>query len=410
MPSDDLPPATIKLESSLGGQAKQVLEAPSDDPCDKADAGKKRAIFEALQAHDEELRALPGSLKPQPQPSASPGATPSPTPSPAPTPTPAPTQSPGPPPALPLSVGPAIFFREAAPAAEDEWTERDLPSWSELYDRMLALRDSPAGLEWFDLNEKARSVLSQDVSRLIHKRNMRIRRSQLRDLVELHERLEACLQSAVCRDSGPLDELPPRLAAILNESPIYAKLVERIKNAGSADDAARDLAALTAWVGRDRRSLTFVKQPFVRRSATREITVTLDAGDFGEKKARDALSRLFLETWKSPDRRLKLEWKGEAQEIDGPTPFRILLSWAMGSPSYVDYAKREMNLVHGARTWSVQHELGHTLGLPDSYFVTWNSESCRYRVESNPGDLMSAPGPGGRVLDSTWELLFQVYK
>jgi|GEM_PF-1834335 len=424
VPTEDLPPTVVTLSSTLNGQVEQVLNAASDDSCDPADAPLKKEIFLALEEKSEALRGvltLPPAppTVPSPTPSETPSPTPSvgpspvaapvaePSPSPEPSSEPSPTTAPSPRP-VPMRVGPALFFRELAPASSEGWSERILPSWAELHALYLAIKDQEVGQDWYDLNEQARSVLAQDMARLIRKRNMTLKRSQIADLVDLHERLSACLASTICRRADLINELPFRLKLLLSVSPNYSKLAQRIEKAPSPETLASDLAALTEWVGRDRRAVTFVRQSNVRLVSHSELAVTLDAGDFADAKAREALTNIFQERWRSPFRKLRVEWAGS--EPESANPFRLVVSWALGNPSFVDYARHEMILVHGARTWTLQHELGHALGLPDSYFVTWNPTTCRYKIESNGGDLMSAPGASGRVLDATWKTLFDAYR
>jgi hypothetical protein len=141
----------------------------------------------------------------------------------------------------------------------------------------------------------------------------------------------------------------------------------------------------------------FRPNPDVRRTGARELTVTIDSGDF--RPHEDTLRKILEAEWQGQGWKVRVRWAQGAYRM---------LAHSDSSRSFVNHRKRTMEIANLAWTKTVAHELGHILGFDDHYYNVWNGRNCYYTQESRLADIMSNSEKGG-LTARHWEILDRAY-
>ncbi|MGZ3708127.1 MAG: hypothetical protein ACXWPM_04790, partial [Bdellovibrionota bacterium] len=297
-----------------------------------------------------------------------------------------------------VALGPAFVRKplEFKPG-KGLWSEYET-GWEDLYSYYQKIKDQTDMKYWFALDSEVRFHLSDEQSRLIDLADMFLDKDSQKPLEKLLADLKVCISDSTCGDP----KFGYESSDYFYRNPLYSEFRD---NWTKADKFARKrtlIEKLGKWVESDLRRYQMRHNSSIHRDGDK-LMLPLDPGAF--VGAESELAGYIEPVWTNEKLKLQIDWKSAEGSTD---VFKVIFEDAPGGRSYVAYANREVHLFSDIGVRSIAHEIGHVLGFKDHYYTIWQPLTCRYRTQSNDGDLMSSSS-SGIVTDEEWKILDQTY-
>lgn len=272
-------------------------------------------------------------------------------------------------------------------------------SWSEAWADYQKLRNLPVNADWMQLNMDVRSLILNDVNRVVNGQNFYLDHNSSYGVEMLAGALDACVQNADCSEapnSGYLQKF-------IESQPIYFAYRKLIGEKNAFSEKRRLLQRFQRLVNSDFRRFGFRTNPRMDRVDPGKYELFVDVGPFADVAGQVAA---YVESvWRAPGNQVRVRWKNR---LDYPELFQLASGTTAGERSYVDWTERQVMLFPDVRVNSIAHEFGHVMGFPDRYYEVWDPSSCSYETQYSADDIMS-DSTAGVVLPSHWQDLASHY-
>lgn len=295
-----------------------------------------------------------------------------------------------------LKFGEFQFAKSKPKAAEDKWSEWEW-SWTELIRQYEYIKTHPSDEYWDWLNSAVRGVVADDDDRL-NGFFKGAKRSSGPMAAALNEVITACDANEDCTNPPFTSEQKE----FLNNSGVFRFYWKDLESSTYArEDKRSDIKFLKKRIGSIAKLYDFGAYEAAHVDG-QTLVIPMDLSVFGAG-ADDAIKQM-QEPW-NIDSTYKVRIENVAKS---DKTFKILVSDVLGERAFVSRSEFLMQLYNYGGLQTLSHEFGHILGFQDNYFTSWDKVSCKYKVEANSGDLMSASS-SGKVLPSHWEKLKKIY-
>lgn len=272
------------------------------------------------------------------------------------------------------------------PKGENEYSQ----NWDEIFSLYEKIKSIPVDKNWVSLNRSFRGILVSDENRIAGS-NVYLEKSsgpQLKAAIEDMNNALTCFTNGKC--STPTYN--STTSAFLDSNPIYAKL----KKTGAFHGILQRLES-------DEYRYKLYKNQSVHRSSDgTQIIVPLSMDGEGVDQAKFA--EYIESVWRGAGISVKMDFSPQY----GYGIFSLDVLDVIGGRSYVVPDSFKMVLYSDIESRGIAHEIGHVLGLPDTYFEVWQPETCSYKVQADDRDLM-ADHIDGSVTDEAWDILKSNY-
>jgi hypothetical protein len=285
----------------------------------------------------------------------------------------------------------------STPAGKDEWTKKTF-SWSRIAKLYDLVKDNPKDPRWVSVDQLARGIVSDDSRRIVDAGFTGVTRDAGPMILQISGKAEACKKIETCVNP----ELSIEEESFLAISPIFVLHFRRFKNTLlTFEEKRKNLERFTLRLHYLAERYDFRKNDLLKVDG-KVLIVPMNLTDLDEDGAR-----LFIEfvekTWNTdPEYSVKVE-----SVTDGSPAFTVLVDNERGR-AHVSRENHLMQLYNWDGVKVFIHEFGHILGLQDSYYTSWSTDTCSYTTESNLGDVMSS-GASGQVLPTHWEKFKKAY-
>ena len=286
----------------------------------------------------------------------------------------------------------------------DSWEKID--SYRGYVEALVADKDYASARVFLKaMDNKIRSLAPDEERRRVFGLSYRLDAETLPDFKELQRTIKACLVDSACVAAEFSAQLSSGSRSILNETPVFSELHDWIKKAKDPDEERVRLANLAQWVDNELDYYTSKKTPAVQRLGPGRFELALNAGPLAsfEKQVADFIAEL----WSGNGRSLKISWTPERDPLGSLLPYSINVLSTQGR-GYVSHHDREIVLPKAIHYGTLHHEIGHVLGLPDTYYTRFDPTTCTYVQKARPRDVMSSSASGA-VLDTHWSELDVLY-
>ncbi len=274
----------------------------------------------------------------------------------------------------------------------DVW-QKSTYSWAAVYAQYLEIKNDPMSPFWLEINAQVRSLILEDSFRIESLSHPSVRRQSENEILSAFAEIEKCYLDSSCISLN----FSPNALSWLKEGPAHRRILSRMNLNDTVENKRADIGFLFADIGWAARRFRVVKNSSVKVDGN-TLVVPLDVSILA------ADSENFIKTieaaWSGLGLTVKVvnSWDGYTVKIDS-TP---------GERAFVSYDRKLMQLYSPARLTTVNHEFGHVLGLPDTYYTSFNEINCEYIDESNDADIMSTSSTGS-VLPSHVQKLKDTY-
>ncbi len=308
----------------------------------------------------------------------------------------------------PVKVRARVALESSAPRwrrdSSDTWPELD--AYRERVEAFIAAKDFASATNHLQyLDYILRAKIPDEKRRRIFGANYELREDNLADFQSLKRGIDECVEDASCFPSDLQKRLTAAPLRILNETKLYASLSKWTLETTGPAQARKRLQTLKLWVDGDVNFVSPRRTEAVKRISSGIFEVALQAGALVGIETE--VADFIAEIWSPPGRQIRVRWTENLAEIDSLIPFQFDLVKSQGR-GYVSYTEKKIVLPQVIQYATLHHELGHVLGLPDSYYMTFDSKTCTYTQHSQAKDLMSSSSSGG-VLDEHWSALEALY-
>lgn len=311
------------------------------------------------------------------------------------------------------TIGPIkVRARVALDSSAPTWRRDNSDTWAELdtererAEAFIAAKDFAAAkrqLEYLDYSLRAK--IPDEKRRRVYGANYELRDDNLADFQALKRGVDACVKDTACLPRDLVKSLKAAPLRILSETKLYASLSKWVLEVEEPSAARDRLQTLKLWVDNDVNFVSPRRTEAVKRLSASSFEVALHAGALAGIESD--IASFIAELWSPPLRQIRVRWTENIAVVDSLVPFRIELVPSQGR-GYVSYSEKKIVLPKIIQYGTLHHELGHVLGLPDSYYTTFDSKTCTYTQHSRAKDLMSSSSSGS-VLDEHWSSLEALY-
>lgn len=272
----------------------------------------------------------------------------------------------------------------------DKW-EEERYSWTEIYDIYLKIKDDPNNSNWIYVNSAARSLIFEDQYRIEYSYHPSFSLKYKENILRAYKVAEKCFKDESCTSIV----LESSDETWLRQGKYHNYIFENMNSSESFERRRKRLVFLYKDMayGASRYEVSLNDSIKVEGDTLR---VPLDLEILGDD-AKVVLD-LLEKTWAVHGLNLKIN-----NSKDG---FKVYISDTPGERAFVNFTKHFMQLYTPGSFLTVEHEFGHVLGLPDSYYTSFDQRTCEYVDEYNSGDMMSAKG---KVLPSHIEQIKKTY-
>lgn len=299
-----------------------------------------------------------------------------------------------------VRLKPTILKQDVAPAVvSTQWSFSHI-GWEDIFREFEALQGSEVDRRWVSLQRNFNRVLEYDASRVLNLTNMSLGRDGGKLLARATKEVSDCLSKRDCTDF-PFSN---SVTYMLSQNHFYRS---KFADFHRTDDPAARRAELTKfanYLSGDEMRYRFSRNGSVYRKGPKELVLPLRTTDF--ERSKRSLQILIESNWSRKGNRLTVEWLDATSSVHAYT---LVFENLRGVPDDTRALRKELVLHPRTSVGSLIHEVGHVLGFKDQQYPVWMPEECRYRVETNPSNIMSNPVTGG-VLPEHWDILNEQYR
>ncbi len=261
----------------------------------------------------------------------------------------------------------------------DLW-ETEPYSWKQVYSLFLQIKNNEMDPKWAAVNSDARSLILEDSDRIIYAKHPGTRRSDKSVILSVFEIIKKCYQSESCISLN-LENLVNE--NWLREGVYHSYILSRFNSSDSFEAKRKRIKFLYGDVGHSAERFGFHKNQLVKTEGN-GLIVPLNLAILGNDA--HVVTELLQKRWSTLGLDLKV-----VNSMDG---YQVEISNQPGERAYVNHSKKLMQLYSPTPLNTVEHEFGHVLGLVDSYYTSFDQNSCEYIDEFNRADIMSNPSSG----------------
>ncbi|MGZ6290080.1 MAG: hypothetical protein ACXWQO_17970 [Bdellovibrionota bacterium] len=298
-----------------------------------------------------------------------------------------------------VSLGPITVRERALPSSPKLGWQVDSTSWKTALSDFAFFKDKPMSAGWTYLNSDVRSLLLEDVNRVVNFQNPFLGKDDGAPLELLESSIQNCVATSDCQEV----EIPRALEHFMSIQPNYRVYMGSIQNKTSFNEKRRMILKFQRYVKIDANIYKFQVNSKMRRIGNGKYELMADPGPFGE--VIQPLRGYIESEWRSPVSQVSLKWRDSSLDSD---LFRIVLGAVSGERSYVSRSDKVIMLYPDVRSKSIAHEFGHVMGFPDRYYTVWHPELCEYQIQGREDDIMSDP-ENGSVIQEHWDELSRHY-
>jgi hypothetical protein len=280
------------------------------------------------------------------------------------------------------------------PPAKNEW-ELLTEAWSEVINDYQKIKNQPVNQDWLQLEIDVKSLVDNDADRILLKQAMFITPFNIKSFLNISKKIKECVNAPSCDRLSLSFSERSDLRSVSN----YYDLLKKYETNNNPPMRKIFLESLRAKLDSDLDIYTFKIRSIIHRVSQTNLRVDINPGDFASV-AHD-LEPMFLRVWNSGDLSLGINW---TPNIQPPQVGFLLFDPTSEKRSGVDEDSLTLRLYPGTAQESLSHELGHFLGFPDHYYVTWSEEKCQYVIYNNPTDIMSDDETGSVTKDEISQL------
>ncbi len=275
----------------------------------------------------------------------------------------------------------------------DAW-EKESISWQAVYDDYLKVKSNFSDPAWISINRDTRSLIVDDSGRIEGGEHPDVRRENEKVILSTFAEIDRCFTDKLCTSLKLSAEEKVWLVQGLPQAKALDFLTSEISYE-SKRNAINFLRRSIGW-GAERFGFLLNSSITVVDSI---LTVPLDLSVF---ESQDSIFIQAVEKeWNTAGLNLKI--------INSKTGFKVNIDSSPGERAFVSYRDKKMQLYSPTKLTTVFHEFGHVLGLPDTYYTSFNQTSCEYVFDFNNGDIMSGSSSGS-VLPTHTQKLKDAYK
>lgn len=269
------------------------------------------------------------------------------------------------------------FIEQTNKVYPDEWVQ-DRYSWTGIYKTFLQIKDDLKNPKWVYLNSSARSLILEDNKRIDSASHPGFSRANKDSILRVSKILSDCFDDENCTNIT----LQPDDEAWLRQGKNHSYCLDVLTDDYySFEVKRRKIKFLRNDISYGASRYGFEINDSIKvENGT--LIVPLDLEILGEDA--DTFTDLLENTWGVFDLKLKV--------INSKDGFKLNISKTPGQRPFVNFNRRVMQLFEPSTLSAAKHEFGHILGLEDTYYTSFDQNTCEYVDDSNAGDIMSDYG------------------
>jgi hypothetical protein len=286
--------------------------------------------------------------------------------------------------------------------------------WRDFHAELLSLRNTPIDARWTRLLGKVKATLGDDERRAIDGISMSISHQAIEQAIAMRAAIDECLGSKSAGENGATKLDAAKCASLSKPDPFKEALAAgtairsayaRYLSATVDSERARILESLYDSLRTTANRFEPMRQTGIRFPDAETLMLSLDPGDL--RGYETELGLAIQKYWNVVEGiKLEIEWMTSTR--DAPI-FRIFFDRAPGTPSYVNWPAREIQIGQGTWESTPARQIGHALGFRDRYLSVWRPDLCKYEDQWNTDDLMS-DSRYGAVTKAHWDSLRKAYE
>ncbi len=276
-------------------------------------------------------------------------------------------------------------------------------SWKTAIEHLSLVKSKSDLRLWGYLLAETKSLVLEDLRRIVYKSNFDLNYNQEADLKELLTKVQDCHKAESCIE---LIGLSSAAESLYKTNKIYKAFHELLTASEySLKDKREIIEILEKRIQNDfeyQFGFTKFGSVQVTQPAAGKFNLSFPLSSQTLSEAEKSLIQNWIQdAWKSDDNAVTVTWN--------ETPsYSIFFDEGLLMRAYTSFKKAEIHLFPGTRLSAIPHEFGHAMGFPDEYYTLFDASACGYEIWFNPGSIMSDDSTG-IALPRHWEKLRSEY-
>jgi hypothetical protein len=192
-----------------------------------------------------------------------------------------------------VPFGPIMVQEALTPRAPKPGWRSFSSSWKSALNDFNALKNRPVNGDWLYLNSDVRSLLSEDIDRVVRFRNPYLDK----DAGPYLELLELVVENCANREDCSELSIPDSLRGFLAAQPNYNTYLRSIKSKTIFSDRRRMISRFLTYVRGDAGLYKFHVNPNMKSMGGGRYILTIDPGPFGDPLLRRFICALKTQRW-----------------------------------------------------------------------------------------------------------------